>query len=338
MKKEAHKMQNILSKYNLTILDIEKTGFDNKISTDRGYIALRKTKKNKNKILMENIISKELRKNNFTNTKKYFETHDGYLFVKNKNSIFYTEALIDGQYCDFNNLSDACKTLQLLAKFHLAGSNINHNKLSLKNNLSNLPKEFSQDLVVLEKCKRILHRKKVITEFDTLYEKYIDELYKIGVTSLNFVNSTDYYKLVEKANRNKTICLNKIHANDFVKNGSNFYIVNLNNAVIDIRANDIGNFIRKLMYKDQYKWDFNKGKTLINAYNKIDKLDKNEIYTMLPIILFPHKFCKLGYKKYIKHKKWSDDKYLKKLMKLVKFVHVQQVFLNKYIEYAVNYK
>lgn len=95
--------------------------------------------------------------------------------------------------------------------------------------------------------------------------------------------------------------------------------------------------IRRLMTKKEYMWDFNKAKSIIEAYSSINKLTVNEIEIMFSLIVFPHKFWKLGHKRYIKHKNWSEYKYMKKLNKIVLNEKYEKKFMKEYMEYVQKY-
>lgn len=59
---------------------------------------------------------------------------------------------------------------------------------------------------------------------------------------------------------------------------------------------------------------------------------------MLSLVIFPHKFWKLGKKRYIKHKRWPETKYMKKLNKIIKYDDMQREFLENYIKYLEQYE
>ena len=106
--------------------------------------------------------------------------------------------------------------------------------------------------------------------------------------------------------------------------------------MIDLQINDLGKFIRRMMHKSEYQWDFEKALLIMNAYDSINKLTKSEYEAMIALILFPHKFWKLGRKKYTKNKDWNELKYISKLNILIKYNELEQRFLNDYTEYINN--
>ncbi|MEL7596944.1 MAG: hypothetical protein AAGU01_01940 [Clostridiaceae bacterium] len=91
------------------------------------------------------------------------------------------------------------------------------------------------------------------------------------------------------------------------------------------------------MSKSDYKWDFEKAKKIIDGYNSINRLTKEELKVMLALIIFPHKFWKLGRKRYIKHKNWSEQRYNHKLNKVIYNAELQQKFLEDYLHYLEDY-
>jgi CotS family spore coat protein len=118
-----------------------------------------------------------------------------------------------------------------------------------------------------------------------------------------------------------------------MKRENAYYILNLNGLVIDLQVNDLGKFINRLMFKNSYSWKFDRAKMLIEAYCSINKLDKNELQALLAFIIFPYKFCKLGKKRYVRHKAWDEAKYMRKLGKLTRYNDMQDKFLKEYLKY-----
>ena len=225
---------------------------------------------------------------------------------------------------------------KLLAKFHLATNKIDSSKLNIKNNLKNWPKLFRSKLDDLQKFKRLIRRKKIKSKFDTTYLRYIDNYYNRGVSLLKVLDESDYIELSNAANENKTICHDSFYYQNIIKMEDNYYIIDLDSIIIDLQINDLGKFIRRLMYKSEYQWSFGKALLIMNAYESIHKLTKSEYEVMIALILFPNKFWKLGKKKYIKNKCWNESKYFHKFNRLIKFNEEEQKFLDEYMEYIHN--
>lgn len=335
--REKRMIYKVLDNYDFKVINLSKVRSAYKVETSKGNICLKKMKHGKHKARNGSILVQELVKKGFSNTAKYYCTNKGKTCIEYKGFLFYVTDWIDGEECNLDNLEEAVECVKLLAKYHLATNSIDVTKLRIKNNLKNWPKIFNSNLHDLEKFDRIINKKKIRSEFDTAYHSYIDSIYHRGMVALNFLNNSDYYKLSKEANVNKTICHDSFYYQNIIKKDDDYYIIDLDSIIIDLHVNDLGKLIRRLMFKRQYQWSFNKAKTLIEAYNSINKLNKDEVEVMLSLIIFPHKFWKLGKKRYIKHKGWNESKYMSKLTKLIKYNELENKFLEDYLDYIDNY-
>ncbi len=336
-KKERNIIDNVIKKYDFQVVNYFKVRSAYKIETDQGNICLKKIRHGKHKPHNGSVLVKELSDKGFFNTAKYYKTKNGSKYVKHKSCLFYATEWIDGEECDLNDINEAITCVKLLAKYHIATSSINTKQLKIRNNLKNWPKIFTESLRDLEKFERIAQQKKIKSEFDLMYSDYIENIYHRSMVALNFLNTSDYYKLSKKADENRTICHDSFYYQNIIKKGQNYYIIDLDSIIIDLHVNDLGKLIRRLMFKRSYKWDFEKAKTLIEAYNSVNKLEKNELEVMLALIVFPHKFWKLGKKRYVKHKTWNEQKYVRKLNRLIRYNDMQNKFLEEYLNYIKSY-
>ncbi|WP_125153695.1 CotS family spore coat protein [Clostridium rectalis] len=335
--KEKKMLGRVLENYDFSVFDISKVRSAYRIDTNLGPICLKKIRHSKTKAVNGNTLVQDLQKHNFPYTAKFLKTRDEYLFVKYKKVFFYATEWIDGEECDLDDIEEACNCVKLLAKFHIATSEINTRKLKVKNNLKNWPRIFNSNLLDMQKFKRIIEKRKIKNEFDLTYKEYIDRFYNRGLAALHLLNASDYYRLSKDASNKKTLCHDSFYYQNIIKKDNVYYLIDLDSILIDLHINDLGKLIRRLMFKKEYQWNFEKARKLIEAYNEVNKLSKSEIEAMLSLITFPHKFWKLGKKRYIKHKNWSESKYMNKLTKLIKYDEDEQKFLEDYVQYVNNY-
>lgn len=330
---EKELVLNVLTNYDFNIIQFTKVRSVYKVETTSGIICLKRMKRGSYKAKNGSILVRELLDNGFDNTAKYFTTKKGYNYVKKKKNIFYVTEWIDGKECDLDVIEEACNCTELLAKFHLACSGVNSKNLAIRNNLKNWPKIFKSNLYDLEKFMKIIKNKRVKSEFDMAYYDYIESYYHRGTVALNFLNTSEYYKLSKAASEKKTICHDSFYYQNIIKKENQYYIVDLDSILIDLHVNDLGKLIRRLMYNREYQWDFFKAKKIIDSYCSINPLTNSEIEVMLALIVFPHKFWKLGKKRYLKNKNWNEAKYVRKLSKIVHYNEMQDKFLCDYLSF-----
>lgn len=330
---EKEMIYTVLNKYDFKVLRILKSRSAYKIECEGENICLKRMRHGRYKARNGTILVDGLLKNGFTNIARYILTKNGECVVRYKKFIFYATEWIDGEECNLGNIDEVKNCVKLLAEFHLVSSKIQVEKLNIKNNLKNWPKIFTANLNDLEFYKKIILRKRLRNEFDSAYLSCIDSFYDRGIAILGMLNNSEYYKVSKEANEKKTICHDSFYYQNVIKRKNKYYIIDLDSIMIDLQVNDLGKLIRRLMYKSNYQWNFEIAKQCIDAYNEINPLSKSELEIMLALIIFPHKFWKLGKKRYVKHKNWTEAKYTHKLNKLVKYDEAQQKFFEQYVQY-----
>ena len=335
--KEMHTLVTVMYKYNIQLVNAEKIRSVYKIITDKGNFCLKRMKHGKNKAINGFILTEQLVLNEFSNTAKYFKTIEGSFYVRYKSNIFYLTEWIEGDKCDLTNIDEAVNCTKLLAQFHNISNKIDHNKIHLRNNLKNWPKIFSNNLNNLEKFKRIINSKRIKNDFDQLFLDGIDNFYNRGLAAINMLNKSEYYKLSKVANDEKTICHNSFYNQSIIKKEGEYFIIELDSIMIDLQISDLGKLIRRLMFKKAYGWNFDFAKILIEAYNSINKLKKEDLAIMFALIIFPQKFWKIGQRRYIKQKKWSETKYMDKLNTITNYNETQEKFFADYMIYLEEY-
>ncbi|KEJ01065.1 spore coat protein [Clostridium botulinum A2B7 92] len=337
-KKERQMINKILSKYNFNVIDFSKVRSMYKVETTTGNKCLKRTRHGKYKIRNGFIFAEELKNVGFNNIASYYKTKDDRNYIKYKKWAFYATEWIDGDECDLNDIVEAENCAKTLAHFHKATKKIDINRVKVKSHLKKWPKRFNKRISDMDRFKSNIENKKIKNEFDITYKEYIDSFYERAMVALSFLNKSDYYKLSKEAQTNKTLCHHSFYYQNIIKKGREYYIIDLDNIIIDLQVNDLGKYIRRLMTKKSYQWDFEKTKRIIEAYNSENKLTKEDLEVMLSLIIFPHKFWKLGKNRYIKHKHWPETKYMKKLNKIIKYDDMQREFLENYLKYLEQYE
>lgn len=332
---EISMIKNVMKKYNIKVNYIEKIRSVYKIKTENKFLCLKKMKHGKMKPVNGNILVQELKKNKFNNIPMYIKTNNNKFFVKYKGFIFYLIEWIDGQECSMKNLDEAVNCAKLLAEFHLASSKVDKGKLYIKDESRNWNKLFIKYLNDIKKYKKIIDKKYILSEFDILYKENINYFYNRGIFALKLLNESAYNKLIE--NVDKTICHDSYYYQNIIKKDNDYYIVDLDSIIVNLKIYDLGKMINRLMYSSYYRWDFSKAKILIEAYNSVNKLSYEELEIMLAYIIFPRKFWKVGKKRYVKNKNWREDKYIHKLKKIIKLSSKEKKFIEEYKIYLYDF-
>jgi CotS family spore coat protein len=332
-RKEESMVKRVMSEYGLQVIDIFKARSAYKIVTLVGTYCLKRMSSGRYKAYNGNYLVEHLHINGFKKVASFIKTKDNHLYVKYGKYILYVTEWIDGEECNIHNFDEVLGSVKLLAEFHLYGNKIDTSKLKIKNNLKNWPKIFYKSLLDLEQYKIIIDRKKIKNEFDISFLKYIDRFYDRGLKTIDLLNKSDYYILSHSASKHKTICHDSFYYQNIIKMEQKYFLIDLDSIIIDLQVLDLGKFLRRLMSNSHYQWNFEKARAMIEEYNYIKPLTFEELEVMLAVIMFPHKFWKLGKKRYIKQKSWSERKYLHKLYKLINQWELEYKFYEQYLVY-----
>lgn len=335
---ESAMIHKVMDQYGVKIVSFDNVRSAYKIETEKEYLCLKRIRHGKNKAQNGAKLVKELREAGFNNTAKYYKTKDDQSFVKLKGYLFYVTEWIEGEECNLDDIDEVCRCIKLLAEFHNATGKINTKDLKIRNNIKNWPKVFNSNQYDLEKFKIKIEKKRLKTEFDNMYYSHIDNFINRGLVALNFLNTSDYYRLSKEADKNRSLCHDSFYYQNLLKNNNRYYIVDLDSIIFDLQINDLGKLIRRLMFKSSYKWSFYYANKMIEAYNEVKILSKSELEVMLALIVYPHKFWKLGKKRYVKSKSWNEAKYIHKLSRLIKYDDLEQKFLEDYLNFLEGIK
>jgi CotS family spore coat protein len=334
--KDKNLLKFVLSKYELEVKNVIKRRGVYEVDCVSGKFCLKKVKHGKTSILNENYLIENLQRNGFANIKKMLRTREGNLIVKTNKYFFCISEDVEGEDCDLGNTEEAVNCAILLGRLHSSLNNLDTKVLNIKSKLKDRPKIFYDKLLTLEKYKQIIQKKRIKNEFDLMYLNYIDNFYNMGSMALNILNTSNYYILTKESFRKKTLCIGNFYSQNIIRRDDGYYISDLNNIYIDLQVLDLAKFIRRLMNKKQYKWNFHLAKHIIDGYSTEKTIKKEELEFMLAVITFPDKFWKLGKKRYIKQKDWSEPKYTQKIEKLINQFTFQQKFFMDFLNYINN--
>jgi CotS family spore coat protein len=331
--KERNSIYKVLERYNLNVLDIQKFESRYKIATKDNYYWLYALKSGRDDIINNDSIGQELIKNKFSYFQNYIRTKYHELYIRSNKTIYYLTECIEGEACNIRSFDEAAKAVKFLASFHTVSYKINNDSQRLKKNRQNWIYIFNKNLSDFEKYKILIEKKRIRNSFDSIFYQQIDYYYKIGMLSLDLLSKYDYYNTLHKGDTNYTLCLDGLNRKNFIKTNGLYYLTSLDPVIIDYYVNDLNKYIKSIMNKTDFAWDFIKAKGLIEAYSDIKKLSKQDLGILLALIIFPYRFWKLGKKRYVTRKNWDENKYMNKLQKITKYQEKQEKFINDFFNY-----
>lgn len=333
-KVEYKKLLELLDHYSITPDKIMNQNDIFIISSNEVTYCLRKIKDNRKRALRNLQLSQYLLKGGFNDIPGHIKTKDGNEFLKFNNSSYYLSQWIEGREASYSNFNDIKNVAVLLANFHLKSQGYYNKHIKIDYEVNNWASRIGKYKEVFSTIMEIIGNKKIKTMFDILYMESVEFFESQLELSVKLLNQSNYNRILQSAQLKYTLCIDDFNLkNIIVGNNEEYYFTYLGNAKYNMIVFDLSKFIKKVMFKKEYSWDFKYAKEILDNYCMINPLSKDEIIILLSLIIFPQFFYKLGKKRYIKRKKWEENKYLSKLYKVTRYMDKQKEFVEKYMDY-----
>ena len=279
-----------------------------------------------------NYISKE-----YNSVLSYYEGKNGEITYKFGSNTYVLLNMIEGREATFTNPVEVEMCSKSIANMHKASKGI-FNKLSteiVKGNLGEyLPYQFSkakEDLInIKEYALRFRHK----SEFDKIFLENVDSNIDQIQKSIELLAMCEYNSMLEDFNK-RVLCHNDLAHHNFIIDGDDVKIIDFDYCKIDTRAVDIANYSIKVIKNSCY--DFDKFKLILDSYDSIEKLSKQEIKLIYAIISFPRDFITISRDYYYKQKQWEYEVFLNRLKDKIGNEKHRQDFIENFITEMVEY-
>ncbi len=328
-------LAEVLCNYDLQVYSIDKARSAYKICADKGAFCLKRVSHGYEKAKKSYYLMKYLRENGWDNIAEFYYTKEGKAIVRHKGSAFYITRWIDGRETNLSEPKEILACAELLADFHSNAKGFDAPmSLNVKSHAKKWRKTFNKCLNELRKFSKHIDKLSIKAEFDYEYKNNIEYFLEEAELAVKVLDRSKYNIISEYYANERYICHDSYYYQNILvdKNGK-LYLVDLESCQIDMPVSDLGKFIRRLLSRKKFRWDFDLCRKMIESYCNIRPMSVEEYEILLAMMIFPHKFWKLGKKRYIKNKKWSEDKFNKKLKRLIRDKQYKREFIYCYMSF-----
>jgi CotS family spore coat protein len=250
-------------------------------------------------------------------------------YVNYENMLFILTPWIDGEKCSYDNIQNVLDSSINLAKIHSCTRNFraikgSSERIGLEDLYSSMQKHFQQLLVSSNLAFK--HGDK----FSKLFLQYFDTNIILAQTAVN-IGST-----INNANLKKSLChLDYVNKNIIFDNVNDIWIIDFDKCKIDYRVHDISYFMRRLLKRENTKWDLELAISCLKLYEENCPLTLDEYKAILVYLAFPQKYWKISRDYYNNINKCNKNSFITLLSKTCSKAEFQLEFINgfsKYIE------
>lgn len=351
--------QEALKKYRLKIYNIYRARGAFLLETDCGLKLYKCFEGSKNRAGFEHKVKEHLLDEGYINTDLFVKTIDDELLAEDGAGCQYImKNWFWGEECNLRELSQIETASANLARLHNLLRDVDFSNEQIEHNISpNLVETFDKRNRELKRVKAYIREKKQKNEFELTYLNYYDEFYEQGQTAAARLTSSAYQKLLEEAIRDRTVCHgnytyhNIIMLKEKVESITKTYVppgwinnqpiyaaslpsyedmiatTNFEKSYIGLQIGDLYQFVRKVMEKND--WDILYGSNMIEAYDRIKSITKEELNILYLLLLYPEKFWKITNFYYNGKKSWVSGRNIQKLNMIGEQNTKKEMFLRK---------
>lgn len=312
-------------------LDMKKYIFFNcgyVINTDRGTFFLKKLNYDVSRLLFLHGAKEYLAKQGFFYTDRYVVSKRG-PYVKYNGNIYIMTKWINGKKCSCFDASKIKEAARSLANIHNASRGyIPPKKSQWSSNLGKWQEIF------LARCEDFIYIKNLVkmkskqNQIDFIFLENVERAYNMALESVKMLQKNGYFELVKKEGKIRFLCHNNYNLDNIIIDNNQIYVVNFDYCKFELRCFDIASFIVSNIIK--FNWSFDIALQIIESYNDIRSINKEEFKIMISIFQFPERFWRLANWYYYGKYTLNDISYYIKFKKAANDMELQMRFLEQY--------
>ncbi|HZW82433.1 MAG TPA: CotS family spore coat protein [Candidatus Deferrimicrobium sp.] len=318
--------QIFASYYGLQVFSAHKVRDAWRVQTSSGPKCFKRVKSSLDKVLFTAAALEYLINNGFSATVPFLKTLQNSYAIELPEGVFYATEWLPGREGDFSNLEDIQTAAKVLARIHIASRGfVPPEGCKKKESWGEIPNAWQKYALQLTEFRELANAKPN-DHFNQLYLSFVDSYQKRVDLALNILNSCDYFGLVESAKKQGSLCHRDYTYHNFlVDDQGTLNVIDFDYCTQDIRAYDVGRFIRKVA--KHHKYNTIPVKLLLDAYQSEHPLDRDELIFVLAFVHFPQRFWRLATRYYCKRPRYTPQYLLSQLEQETQELALENDFL-----------
>ncbi|MEG2291568.1 MAG: CotS family spore coat protein [Clostridium sp.] len=288
------------------------------LKTNKGVRCLKKISYGTQKLLFVCGAKEHLYNNGFKNIDRYYLNTEEKPYALVNEDIYTLSEWIDGRECDFHSDDDLVLASKALARFNQSSKGYEPSENSkLKSDLGRWPHLIEKRIKSFDKMKEMVRKKKNHkTDFDLSYIKSMDYYKILGKKALETLNKSNYYEICRIAEEEKSFCHHDFtYHNIIISENNEVSVIDFDYCKREVRTFDLSNFMIKVLKRRD--WDFEVAKLIIDNYNQVSELTKDEYNVLYAFLMFPQRYWRVCNRYYYNEVNWVQNTFNKKLEELI---------------------
>jgi CotS family spore coat protein len=251
---------------------------------------------------------------------KLLPTVDNNRFVSYQNMLFILTPWIEGERCSFDNINHIMISVKKLSSIHSISRNFQPIEgSSLKKGLEDYY------ISTLKHFQDLLHASNEAFKYkDTFSRQFISNFdinLRLAKLSLDISNKIEISELSTSLCHGDYVNKNLIFPPDLDP-----WVIDFDKCKLDYCAKDLAYFMRRLLKRENTKWDIDLALSVLNTYNESSKLTESDLRYLISYICFPQKYWRISRDYYRNIHKCNKSAFLTLLSNTISKTNFQYAF------------
>lgn len=313
----------ILEQYDIDVRNTRKVRGAILCDTAQGPFLLREMQFSEKRMLTLDRLINHLREQGIGNIDWILKDREEQLFaISEDGTKYFLTRWFHGRECDIHRESDLLEAARNLTRIHGALEGLYIEGLQEGENLQ---EEFYRHNREIKKVRTFMRDKVTKGDFELTFLKHFDTMYGCATCALEQLKASHYMELLEISRQRHQMIHGDYNYHNIIMLHDGIATTNFGHARQDLQVVDLYYFLRKVMEK--HHWNVVLGDKILNEYQKIRPVTKEETEFLAICIAYPEKFWKAANSYYRSRKVWIPAKNLEKLEMVIRQTEEKKAFL-----------
>lgn len=311
----------LLDNYDIEVLRTWKGRGAILCETKQGIFILKEYAGHRERAVFQDMLLSLVKDRGFKNVESILKNKEQELLTQDQDGSYYIlKTYFEGRECNVRDMEECQAAVKTLAGLH----NVSYVEEPLPETC--MPHfahvEFEKHNKELRRVRKYLKDRGQKTDFEIFLMKNYDYFFNLAL------QITEELRFFRRDEEKYFICHGDYQYHNILVCNDEMNLINFEKCVTDSPVRDLYLFLRKLLEKGG--WAESIGFDLINAYNQVRPMEKEEYLQLYYRLAYPEKFWKIVNFYYNSGKAWIPGKNLEKLKKVTEQEQDKQEFLKKF--------
>lgn len=231
-----------------------------------------------------------------------------------------------GADCDAGNKSDMYEAVRTLARLHNITARMPMEDEEYVPVLSGNLEEIEKHNRELKRIRKYLRQKKQKTEFEYDVLAHFQEFYELAMNTEQELRKSGYLEENDRAVEQYSICHGNYNYHNILRLKDGMAVLNFEHSGRGLLIRDLYFFLRKVLEK--HDWNLAYGAALIENYDRIRPISREERMILKLLLAYPEKFWKVLNHYYNGNKVYLPEQMQDKMKRVYQQQRVKQNFVD----------